>query len=169
MALTRFYLDTEWNGEDMLLQSRAMDETGYVQPTKAQLRDVRGYNSIYHNNCIPDVARKAQRGGRKCRKSLNLFGGTALGTIAVLTMAVNFADRNVAGFPENPAVMTAIAAPVVSSGMVSAANASTGASEGRYGLGRPALPEEVAAWGSGCQSGWNWPACWGPVQSKMAR
>lgn len=79
-------------------------------------------------------------------KSLNLFGGTALGTIAVLTMAVNFADRNVAGFPENPAVMTAIAAPVVSSGMVSAANASTGASEGRYGLGRPALPEEVAAW-----------------------
>lgn len=52
MALTRFYLDTEWNGEEMLLQSRAMDETGYVQPTKAQLRDVRGENSIYHNNCI---------------------------------------------------------------------------------------------------------------------
>lgn len=52
MALTRFYLDTEWDGEDMLLQSRAMDETGYVQPTKAQLRDVRGLNSIYHNNCI---------------------------------------------------------------------------------------------------------------------
>ncbi len=52
MALTRFYLDTEWNGEDLLLQSRAMDETGYVQPTKAQLREVRGENSIYHNNCI---------------------------------------------------------------------------------------------------------------------
>ena len=79
-------------------------------------------------------------------KSLNLFGGTAIGTIAVLTMAVNFADRNIAGFPENPAVMTAIAAPVVSSGMVGAANASTGAGEGKYGLGRPALPEEVAAW-----------------------
>ncbi|WP_439124161.1 c-type cytochrome [Marivita sp.] len=79
-------------------------------------------------------------------KSLKLFGGTALGTIAVLTMAVNFADRNVAGFPENPAVMTAIAPPVVSSGLVSAANASTGAGEGKYGLGRPALPEEVAAW-----------------------
>ena len=29
-----------------------MDETGYVQPTKAQLREVRGLNSIYHNNCI---------------------------------------------------------------------------------------------------------------------
>ena len=52
MALTRFYLDTEWNGEEMFLQSRAMDETGYVQPTKAQLREVRGENSVYHNNCI---------------------------------------------------------------------------------------------------------------------
>ena len=52
MALTRFYLDTEWNGEEMLLQSRAMDETGYVQPSKAALREVRGENSIYHNNCI---------------------------------------------------------------------------------------------------------------------
>ena len=52
MALTRFYLDTEWNGEEMFLQSRAMDETGYVQPTKTQLREVRGLNSVYHNNCI---------------------------------------------------------------------------------------------------------------------
>ncbi|WP_299869593.1 sulfite dehydrogenase [uncultured Roseobacter sp.] len=52
MALTRFYLDTDWDGADMFLQSRAMDETGYVQPTKAQLRAVRGLNSIYHNNCI---------------------------------------------------------------------------------------------------------------------
>lgn len=52
MALSRFYLDTEWNGQEMLLQSRAMDDTGYVQPTKAELRDVRGLNSVYHNNCI---------------------------------------------------------------------------------------------------------------------
>ena len=52
MALTRFYLDTTWNGEEMLLQSRAMDDTGYVQPTKSQLREVRGLNSIYHNNGI---------------------------------------------------------------------------------------------------------------------
>lgn len=79
-------------------------------------------------------------------KSLNLFGGTAIGTLAILTMAVNFADRNIAGFPENPAVMTAIAPPVVSTGLVSAANASTGAGEGKFGLGRPALAEEVAAW-----------------------
>ncbi len=52
MALTRFYLDIEWNGQEMFLQSRAHDETGYVQPTKAELREVRGLNSIYHNNCI---------------------------------------------------------------------------------------------------------------------
>ncbi len=52
MALSRFYLDVDWDGSEMLLQSRAMDETGYVQPTKAQLREVRGLNSIYHNNCI---------------------------------------------------------------------------------------------------------------------
>ena len=52
MALSRFYLDIDWDGSEMLLQSRAMDETGYVQPTKTQLREVRGLNSIYHNNCI---------------------------------------------------------------------------------------------------------------------
>ena len=52
MALTRFYLDIEWDGGEMFLQSRAHDDTGYVQPTKEQLREVRGLNSIYHNNCI---------------------------------------------------------------------------------------------------------------------
>ncbi|KMK66155.1 sulfite dehydrogenase [Puniceibacterium sp. IMCC21224] len=52
MALTRFYLDTDWDGQEMFLQSRAMDDTGYVQPTKTQLRGVRGLNSIYHNNGI---------------------------------------------------------------------------------------------------------------------
>ncbi|OSQ48183.1 c-type cytochrome [Marivita geojedonensis] len=79
-------------------------------------------------------------------KSLKLFGGAGLGTLAVLTMAVNFADRNIADFPENPAVMTTIEPVVVSSALVGAANASTGAGEGKLGLGRPALPEEIAAW-----------------------
>jgi sulfane dehydrogenase subunit SoxC len=51
-AVTRFYAETEWSGGDMLLQSRAIDETGYVQPTKSALRKVRGVNSIYHNNGI---------------------------------------------------------------------------------------------------------------------
>ena len=51
-ALTRFYYEFDWNGESLLLQSRVQDETGYVQPSKAELRKVRGYNSIYHNNGI---------------------------------------------------------------------------------------------------------------------
>ncbi|WP_116132083.1 sulfite dehydrogenase [Tropicimonas sp. IMCC34043] len=51
-ALTRFYLDYDWQGEEMFLQSRAHDATGYVQPTKNQLREVRGLNSVYHNNGI---------------------------------------------------------------------------------------------------------------------
>lgn len=51
-CLTRFYVDFEWNGQPMLIQSRCIDETGYVQPTKDELRKVRGTNSIYHNNGI---------------------------------------------------------------------------------------------------------------------
>lgn len=51
-ALTRFYLPWRWNGQGAVLASRAMDETGYVQPTIAQLRNARGANSIYHNNAI---------------------------------------------------------------------------------------------------------------------
>ena len=51
-ALTRFELELDWQGEPLLLQSRAMDETGYVQPTLTQLREVRGVQSIYHKNSI---------------------------------------------------------------------------------------------------------------------
>lgn len=51
-CLTRFNLDWVWDGKPALLQSRAVDETGYVQPTYAQLRAVRGSRSIYHNNAI---------------------------------------------------------------------------------------------------------------------
>jgi sulfane dehydrogenase subunit SoxC len=51
-ACVRFYAETEWNGEELLLQSRAVDDTGYVQPTKNDLRKIRGTSSIYHNNGI---------------------------------------------------------------------------------------------------------------------
>ncbi|MFZ3360147.1 MAG: sulfite dehydrogenase [Xanthobacteraceae bacterium] len=51
-ALTRFTAPWRWDGQPALLESRAVDETGYVQPTIAQLRKVRGTNSIYHNNAI---------------------------------------------------------------------------------------------------------------------
>ena len=51
-SLHRFYYEFDWNGEPLLLQSRAIDSTGYIQPTKNELRAVRGENSIYHNNGI---------------------------------------------------------------------------------------------------------------------
>ena len=51
-SLTRFYVDFEWSGQEMIVQSRAIDSTGYVQPTKDELRKIRGVNSIYHNNGI---------------------------------------------------------------------------------------------------------------------
>ena len=51
-ALTRFNIGWTWDGGPAVLQSRAIDETGYVQPKIAQLRAVRGARSIYHNNAI---------------------------------------------------------------------------------------------------------------------
>jgi len=51
-CLTRFNIDWTWNGSPALLQSRAIDDTGYVQPKINELRAVRGTKSIYHNNAI---------------------------------------------------------------------------------------------------------------------
>ncbi|MFU2487489.1 sulfite dehydrogenase [Thauera sp. WH-1] len=51
-AVTRFNIDWVWDGKPAILQSRAVDETGYVQPSYGQLRQVRGSKSIYHNNAI---------------------------------------------------------------------------------------------------------------------
>ncbi len=51
-SLTRFRIDWTWDGGGAMLQSRVIDETGYVQPTYRQLREVRGTRSIYHNNAV---------------------------------------------------------------------------------------------------------------------
>ena len=51
-CLTRFNIPWVWDGREAVLQSRAIDETGYVQPGIRQLRAVRGTKSIYHNNAI---------------------------------------------------------------------------------------------------------------------
>jgi len=51
-CLTRFSADWVWDGKPAIIQSRARDETGYVQPSYPQLRAVRGTRSIYHNNAI---------------------------------------------------------------------------------------------------------------------
>jgi sulfane dehydrogenase subunit SoxC len=52
LAHTRFRLDWPWDGREAVLQSRCTDETGYVQPTLAELVKVRGLNSLYFNNAI---------------------------------------------------------------------------------------------------------------------
>jgi len=53
---TRFRLPWNWNGKTAVLQSRCVDDTGYVQPTLGQLIAARGLNgplgSIYHLNAI---------------------------------------------------------------------------------------------------------------------
>jgi sulfane dehydrogenase subunit SoxC len=51
-CLTRFRCDWVWDGSPAIVQSRAIDETGYVQPQIRQLRAVRGTRAIYHNNAI---------------------------------------------------------------------------------------------------------------------
>ena len=51
-CLTRFRLPWHWDGAPATLMSRATDETGYVQPSRADLVDVRGTHSYYHFNAI---------------------------------------------------------------------------------------------------------------------
>jgi len=51
-ALTRFRMPWKWDGKPAFLQSRAIDETGYVQPDFTELRALRGDWSIYHNNSV---------------------------------------------------------------------------------------------------------------------
>jgi sulfane dehydrogenase subunit SoxC len=51
-ALTRFRCPWRWSGQEAILQSRAVDEAGNVQPTRAALIGSDGQNSIYHYNAI---------------------------------------------------------------------------------------------------------------------
>ena len=51
-CLTRFSLPFEWNGEELLLQSRAVDEQGNVQPTYEEMLKVKSARQVYHNNAI---------------------------------------------------------------------------------------------------------------------
>lgn len=56
VALTRFRFPWNWDGQPARLQSRAVDETGYVQPTMEQLIEARGTKSTYHMNGIKSWA-----------------------------------------------------------------------------------------------------------------
>ena len=58
-ALTKFTMEWRWDGRPAMLQSRAIDETGFVQPTIAELRSMRGTNAVYNNNSIQTWQLKA--------------------------------------------------------------------------------------------------------------
>jgi len=49
-AFTRFRIPWRWNGGDTVLISRAIDETGAVQPERAKLVAERGRNGYFHYN-----------------------------------------------------------------------------------------------------------------------
>lgn len=51
-CFTRFRLPWRWSGAPAILQSRAVDETGYVQPTRAKLIAQRGTNGYFRYNAI---------------------------------------------------------------------------------------------------------------------
>jgi sulfane dehydrogenase subunit SoxC len=51
-ALVRFRMPWQWDGKETLLQSRAVDDAGHVQPTHTQLIAARGGNAIYNKNSI---------------------------------------------------------------------------------------------------------------------
>ena len=54
-AHTRFRHLFEWDGKDTVILSRAVDETGYVQPSREALLERRGAGAIpYHVNPITD-------------------------------------------------------------------------------------------------------------------
>lgn len=51
-CLTRFRIPWQWNGETAVLKSRATDETGYLQPERAELVKNRGTHGYFHYNAI---------------------------------------------------------------------------------------------------------------------
>lgn len=51
-AHTRFTVMWEWNGNSAVLMSRAMDDTGYTQPTRAVFEKARGKGTDFHFNYI---------------------------------------------------------------------------------------------------------------------
>lgn len=48
----RFQYMWNWQGNESYLMSRAVDDTGYVQPTDTELRAARGPGTLYHYNGI---------------------------------------------------------------------------------------------------------------------
>ncbi len=52
ICFTRFRFPWQWEGQSVTLQSRCTDETGYLQPSREELIEVRGLKTFYHFNGI---------------------------------------------------------------------------------------------------------------------
>jgi sulfane dehydrogenase subunit SoxC len=91
-CLVRFRYPWNWTGDEAVLQSRCYDETGYVQPTLAELVRVRGTNSIYHLNAIQSwhVGRLARRRQRSTRQR---FGGARAARVRRRLCDVSWRER----------------------------------------------------------------------------
>jgi hypothetical protein len=117
-SMHRFYYEFDWDGGPLLLQSRAHDSTGYVQPTKEQLREVRGRT--------PSITTTAFRPGPSTRLARPRMWRSAESMHKIL--------------------ITAGALLATTSIYAIAQEAAAPSREGGFGLGREALPEEIAAW-----------------------
>ncbi len=52
IAFTRFRLPWRFDGREAVIASRAIDESGYIQPSREALIEARGTNSGYHYNGV---------------------------------------------------------------------------------------------------------------------
>lgn len=56
MSTVRFSCPWYWDGKAAILQSRCIEDSGYMQPTRAELVPLRGENFVYHYNAIQSWA-----------------------------------------------------------------------------------------------------------------
>jgi len=73
MAVTRFRSPWRWDGGPATLQSRATDDSGYVQPTRSKLIADRGARATYHFNGIASWAVAQSGEGKTCLRITRLL------------------------------------------------------------------------------------------------
>ena len=111
-----------------------MDETGYMQPTKAELRKYRGVNSIYHNNGI-QTWHVHKNGEVENVEVLDAIVPAALIAIGSIAIVLAGSVPPLAAPKSTPAVQPSPAQP-----------SPTPAAAQRLGIGREATAVEIAGW-----------------------
>ena len=51
-SFKRFVYEFDWNGEEIIVQSRCLDHNGYLQPSRKEFLKKMGSNAKYHFNAI---------------------------------------------------------------------------------------------------------------------